>query len=262
MKFAFWNVNKNKSINGYIAEIVIENDIDIVVLAEYEDDRYELINQLKNNNMDMSQYFTAGCDRIIILGKVKNVVPANQDKYYTVQVINDKYVLCGMHLPSQMYSGHQEMRNIIIQRILRDIRDIEKVYGDQNTILVGDMNENPYEIGCLSASNFHGIPCYEIAKKLTRTVSDETFKMFYNPMWNFFGDFNNPPGTYYYASGPNISFWNIYDQVMIRPGLRKKFMSDSLKILTKTKNKLLLNKNNCPNKDISDHLPIIFEIKE
>ena len=70
-------------------------------------------------------------------------------------------------------------------------------------------------------------------------------------------------GTYYHnGSEPSNSFWNIYDQVMIRPSMRKWFVDNSLKILVKIQEYSLVDKFRHPRKDISDHLPIVFEIKE
>lgn len=90
----------------------------------------------------------------------------------------------------------------------------------------------------------------------------KTFKMFYNPMWNLFGDFSYPPGTYYHnGSEPINSFWNIYDQVMIRPSMRNCFVEKSLKIIVEMQKYSLVDKLRHPRKDISDHLPIVFEIK-
>ena len=87
--------------------------------------------------------------------------------------------------------------------------------------------------------------------------------MFYNPMWNLFGDFEAPYGTYYYGKNTidNI-YWHILDQVIIRPNLRDSFVDKSLKIITKTNSVSLLNKKGHPDKKTSDHLPIVFEIKE
>ena len=82
-------------------------------------------------------------------------------------------------------------------------------------------------------------------------------------MWNLFGDFSNPPGTYFYnESNPNGSYWHIFDQVMIRPCLRKSFKEESLKIVTVIGTTNLLADNGKPDTQISDHLPIVFEIKE
>lgn len=36
MRILFWNTHKNKSINPYIASLVYDNDIDVLVLSEYD----------------------------------------------------------------------------------------------------------------------------------------------------------------------------------------------------------------------------------
>lgn len=43
MKIMFWNTYKNTSINQVICEIAREKDVDIIVLAEYQDDIQNLI---------------------------------------------------------------------------------------------------------------------------------------------------------------------------------------------------------------------------
>lgn len=87
--------------------------------------------------------------------------------------------------------------------------------------------------------------------------------MFYNPMWSFLGDDRKPYGTYYYGgSGIDNTYWHIYDQVIIRPALRERFVDNNLKILTETSSRYLLNSKGHPDTEISDHLPIMFEIKE
>lgn len=35
----------------------------------------------------------------------------------------------------------------------------------ENTIILGDVNENPYDVGCLNATKFHGISSGADAKK-------------------------------------------------------------------------------------------------
>ena len=49
---------------------------------------------------------------------------------------------------------------------------------------------------------------------------------------------------------------------MIRPQLRNRFVDTSLKIITETETTSLVDKNRHPSKKISDHLPIVFEVKE
>ena len=121
MKFAFWNVHQNPVINHYIVDLIYENELDIIVLAEYKDNEQKLIDELIQKGIYMEKYLTSGCDRIMMFGSIQKVMPANQNKYYSIQIIDKKYILCGMHLPSRIYSDHQERRNIVIDRIVEDI---------------------------------------------------------------------------------------------------------------------------------------------
>lgn len=130
-------------------------------------------------------------------------------------------------------------------------------------IIVGDFNINPYDNSCVNARYFHGIPIYEDAMRESRNIAGKEFRMFYNPMWNFLGDFKEPYGTYYRSAADTFNpYWHIYDQVIIRPSLRSRFVDGNLKIITGSANVSLLDKNKHPNHSISDHLPITFEIKE
>lgn len=262
LRVCFWNTNKNENINEYISDIIVEQEIDILALAEYESDIEELKKMLALYNIVIEQAITIGCDRITILKRKANIQPAFQNKYCSMQIIDNMYLLACLHLPSKLYADVLK-RGIAIARIVDEIQIQEEKLGIEKTIIVGDINENPYETGCLGASGFHGIPVYKDTMKKYRVIMDESFKMFYNPMWNLLGDFSFPPGTYYY-SGNEVenSFWNVYDQVMIRPCLRGQFVDDELKILCETKKRKLIDANNHPDKKISDHLPIVFEIME
>ena len=46
MNISFWNTHKNKSINEFLISMIIEKNIDMMILAEYEDDIKHLINDL------------------------------------------------------------------------------------------------------------------------------------------------------------------------------------------------------------------------
>ena len=50
MKILFWNVHRNRNINRYIASIVGDNEIDILVMAEYNADESELSHYLETIN--------------------------------------------------------------------------------------------------------------------------------------------------------------------------------------------------------------------
>ena len=262
-KVLFWNTNKNSDINRILGDIITENQITIAVLAEYTANLDELFSYLNDKNVHMKEYKTIGCDRITIIGFENNVIAGRQTDYASFQIINNSNILCCVHLPSKIYTNSEGMRDIIIDAIIADIISTEKQLRTEDTIVVGDFNINPYDFGCLDASKFHGLPIYEEAKKERRIIAGKEHKMFYNPMWNFFGDMQKPYGTYYYSGNKtNNPFWQIYDQVFIRPSLRNRFVDSSLKIITETEMNYLLNRNGHPDKRISDHLPIVFEIQK
>ena len=262
MKVLFWNTHRNRKINIVLSELIIENNASIVILAEYTAKMDELIVALSLHGIEMRQYDSC-CERIKLLGSLENVELKLDADHYTIQIINGKDILCCVHLNSKLYDGHEELREILIDQIVCDIRETEQEIGTENSIVVGDFNINPYDAGCIDARYFHGIPVCGEAERKSREVAGKKYYMFYNPMWNFLGDFQKPYGTYYCNNGKTKNtYWNMFDQVIFRPSLKKRFLKDSLKILTETETRYLLDGNGHPDKNISDHLPIVFEYME
>lgn len=80
-------------------------------------------------------------------------------------------------------------------------------------------------------------------------------------MWELLGN-SEICGTMYYNSSDSINYyWHIYDQVLITPDLIDSFNIDGLKIITKTNQSNFLTLSGLLNKNISDHLPIKFNLK-
>lgn len=264
MKYLFWNTHNNENINPILCDLIIENHISVVVLAEYTANIDNLTILLHDAGAIMNQASTQGCDRIRILKEAGIcIMPELQSDHTSTQIIGGNTILCCVHLNSQIYSDNIERREIDIEQIICDIRILEKKLNTKQTIVVGDFNVNPYDKSCVSARYFHGIPIYEEATRKSRIVAGKEFEMFYNPMWNFLGDFDEPYGTYYCNSGDTVNpYWNVYDQVIIRPALRKRFVNDNLRIITGTAKLSLLDEKRHPDCSISDHLPITFEIME
>ena len=128
MRIVFWNTNKNENINEYISDIIVEQEIDILVLAEYESDIEELKKMLALYNIVIEQAITIGCDRITILKRKENIQPAFQNKYCSMQIIDDMYLLVCLHLPSKLYADVLK-RGIAIARIVEEIQIHEEKLG-------------------------------------------------------------------------------------------------------------------------------------
>lgn len=121
---------------------------------------------------------------------------------------------------------------------------------------------NPFATGVVAAHGLHAVMSRSIAAKAERTVQERLYPFFYNPMWSHFGDMAEPPGAYYYEHAEQVVyFWNMFDQVLLRPALLPVFDNRSLRILTTDGEGSFLTERGLPNKSThSDHLPILFEL--
>lgn len=265
MKYFFWNTNKQK-VNEYIKELMLENNYDIIALAEYEDNIKNILSEFKKHGINMYNIKTPGCQRVKLITKIKpeNIEYCSETEYYTIKILNLNYdkkqILVIVHMPSKLYAG-DEVRRIELEDMVKNVKTYESQYKTKNTVIMGDFNANPFEGCMIYASGLHALSDSSLYKpKYSRCVKKRTYDIFYNPMWNKFGDFDEAPGTYYYGKSEiQEYFWNIFDQVIIRPQIASYFLNDSLKIITKVKDKLLLKNRKIV---IGDHLPIEFIIEE
>lgn len=172
-------------------------------------------------------------------------------------------LLIATHSISKLHHSSAS-QNSDCRRLARKIRNIEEDVGHSRTILVGDLNLNPFDEGLVVADGLHAVMSRHIAIKKQRKVRQEYYPFFYNPMWSHFGDAKDESaGTYFdgrYGRYDTI-FWNMFDQVLIRPDLLAKFQDEDLKILSEDGKEKFLTTKGLPKKSISDHLPILFILR-
>ncbi len=143
----------------------------------------------------------------------------------------------------------------------REISETEDVVGHRRTVLVGDFNMNPFDPGLIGAQALNAVMARELAQNEERTVAGQPYRFFYNPMWGHFGDRTpGPPGTHFYSSaGPESVYWNMFDQVLLRPGLMDSLAE--LRILDSDGHGPLVTERGRPRSSTaSDHLPILFRL--
>lgn len=262
LRIAFWNTNKNPYINKYICTLILDYGIDIIAIAEYSSSSQDLLKTLAQYGFVYDCYSPLECKRITWIGNLSSFEIGPQQKHHSIIVSNKGYNLCAVHYPSKLYTD-SNTRAISFSKTIDDINQLESEIDSKKTIIFGDFNEDPFEDNCLSANLFHGLPSIDDARKSSRVVQGNSYDMFYNPMWNCFGDDDYPPGTYYYQSSKNAeSFWHIFDQVIFRPSIHPFFKRDSLSIVTELSCAHLNDTNGLPNVSISDHFPIVFELED
>lgn len=268
--FLFWNLN-NKPLQETIARLATQHEVDVLMFAECAIEPGILLETLNQNLESTSRYYyspSVGCKKIKVFTRCnhESIRPMYEEAGLTIRHLKlpkmPDILIAVSHFPSKL-RWHDDSQALECVNLARAIRDTENRVGHSRTVLVGDFNMNPFESGVVSANGLHAVMSRCIAKERTRVVNGREYSFFYNPMWSFFGDTSpGPSGTYYYRSSElKVFFWNIFDQVLIRPDLLDLFSNEDLKILNTDGDISLLSPRGMPNiKSGSDHLPILFKL--
>lgn len=261
----FWNLNR-RPLTHLIHALVREHDVDVVVLAETDIREATLLSALGSARKRAYYRAPGAPTRLKILTRfpsqyVRPVVDSGGIAIrQLIPPLGDDFLLVAVHLSSKLYQTDQDQA-FISARLSRLIDRTEQAVGHSRTVLVGDLNMNPFESGMMAADGLHAVMDQRIACKGSRVVDGERRSFFYNPMWSLMGDASpGPAGTYYFNTGKQINlFWNTFDQVLVRPDLLSSFDNSKLKVLTEAGSTSLLSSAGHPDGiGGSDHLPILF----
>jgi hypothetical protein len=270
LTFLFWNLKQSRP--DVVANVARKRAVDVIMLAECPTSRGQMLGTL---NKDTNDYFfiPSECPKINIYARFHEqyLPPLREEDDFSIRRLalpqRLDLLLCVAHFPSKQSLREPVDRQdyaTIFSGKLADVEDAAKI---NRTIVTGDLNMNPYEDGLVMARALHAVPTRALAKREQRTsLRTESRIFFYNPMWRHFGErMEGHAGTYFYSSPKSrADYWNIYDQVLLRPDLLPYFQDDDLEIIHEDvgSNVSFLKNDGVPNRDeISDHLPILFRIQ-
>jgi hypothetical protein len=264
--FLFWNTNRRTDISGLVAKACWEREIDVLILAEYEPDPIHLLEQLNHPGRQRTYlipFEPPGKLRFVTRYPLDALRSVHDEGDVAVRLVRPpvgiELLVAAVHLPSKMFMSPDEQA-YNAARVSRKIGELESRIGHSNTLLIGDLNMDPFEHGMVAADSFHAVMDRSIAKEISRTVHGEDRKFFYNPMWGRYGDETPGPSGTYYRRGNQISpFWHIFDQVLLRPALLQYYAPNAAEIVGEIGGHSLL-KGGRINQSISDHLPIFLRL--
>jgi hypothetical protein len=183
MRFIFWNIRK-AAIHDRVAQLVIDRDIDVVVLAEARDQIPHISSSLSSlSNTSFYTFDSIGCERINIIAKF----PPNmasicyETPNFTILHFSlpglDSFLLVAVHLPSKIWANPMDQAGQC-EDLAEIIVEAENRIGHTRTMLLGDINQNPFEEGVISAKGLHAVMSINIARKETRKFYKKNIDFF------------------------------------------------------------------------------------
>jgi hypothetical protein len=265
-RLLFWNTQK-KAAEQVVAQVAAAKRADIIALAEAGHLKENLLirelgHQCRreyrwvNGSFKIRVYSALPVDYLEVLGDLSGMV-------FVAARQTPSVLLVFAHLPSKMGVN---LSSVSMQstRLRPEIEKMETRVGHHRTLVMGDLNMEPYDDGVISAEALHATMCAEIARRRERRVGGQQRFYFYNPMWNLLGDrTGGPPGTFYRArSEPNALFWHMIDQVLLRPDVIDLVDVESLSIVTRATGTSLTTEGGRPDSKYSDHFPIYIAMRD
>lgn len=264
----FWNVGKQKAPNR-VANVARHHDVDLLLIAEAAFEPAALLRPLNTGADALTSYFhSPGCRRVLMFGRfpLDSMKPLSETAYFSIRRLHlpgrKPITLAAAHLSSKLFTGASGSR-VECDHFADAVRAVEESEDHSRTVVVGDFNSNPFEEGIAVTTGFNAVMDRAVACAPPRKVRGVPREFFYNPMWNLFGDHGGGPAGSYYAWRPEepCYYWNMFDQVLIRPALLSSFHSKDLQILTTDGGASLLDQDGRPDTvGASDHLPILFRL--
>src|SRR5690606_22845533 len=97
---------------------------------------------------------------------------------YTIRLLNfdgfEEMLLVALHLPSKINNenNHQSVDAILLNI---NLAKIEKDYGIDKTVVIGDFNMHPFDYGMVSHAGFNSVMTRKIARKGGRRKQSQNY---------------------------------------------------------------------------------------
>lgn len=258
-KFMFWNVGKlgNKKL---VADCCVAHGVDVLLTAE--DSLSDLEQIVGEKPLEFVRHFNPNKQGLCFYSKRSlTLVPVFDEGHFSIKILDidniGKVIVMLVHFPSKLHANEDGQCSFVTNKV-NTLLSLERQHGINKTVVVGDFNINPHEKGMLRADALNAVACKNIARKEYRVKYDKQYGFFYNPMWQFYTSSQGVGSGTYYSNPvdyPSI-YWNIFDQVIVRPSLVDNL--GEVCIVNSLSGRNLVTSGR--NRD-ADHLPIVFSLK-
>ena len=158
---------RGENVRQKIIELILENNIDVVILAEYTFDMKLMCDMLSVNGKDFKTAPVPEDSRAKMLVSMKfNVELIRDSKYYFICSINNAlidFLIAGLHFPSKRYAENRD-REIVAEQFMDALCEAQSEAEHKKVIIAGDFNADPFEEVMLKANYFHALPYADIVE--------------------------------------------------------------------------------------------------
>lgn len=280
IKILSWNICNKKTtlLQDTLLELA-SGQVDIIVLQEAFG---QFVNTTLDSTFEEISYPGNGLRKFVRVFLKKNTfypsavltLPNNKLVFVPLKKIGgtEEFNLAAIHLYSKVNKTERQQfwRNL---PLVDKINEFEKSSSNNNTIVVGDFNYNPYETDLCDPSMIGSKDSKDLITTFTDyPVSKKDFNFWYNPMWNLLGDHDfktgktRTTGTYFRYTEDEKPMWNMFDGFILRPSIMDKVDYNESSVLTSTatteflKPFIIRSDESMIKEDLSDHLPIEFTL--
>lgn len=285
VKFLFWNIRQARGSRlAACLTRLAGQDTDVFLFAECPADPTPILAALNGQTVNQYAAVVSQSSRVRFFARQAGPLAGAvwHDRFF--DGVTDRItalecqprgalsiLIIGAHLDSPYPGLSPAGRAEWARDVAQDIRTVEGDVGHTRTILVGDLNMNPFDGGLVETTALHAVMTRHLTGVVVRHEARDGYPVFYNPMWSCLGDRpanriqprgrRRPPGTYYFDNTNDRAnvFWQMFDQVLLRPGLMEQLTF--LEILASDGSEEFVTAEGKPREAlVSDHLPILFEL--
>ena len=277
VSFLFWNIRRAQGTRFYESfRRLTRRGVDVFLFAEPPEDRDALLATLNREFGGVYYPVPSRSRRLLLLSRLPNT--KWDDRF--ADNVSDRITAHELTIAGQssllLIAAHLHAPNNLdeldraewVRKLVPDIRQLEADVAHTRTILVGDLNMNPFDPGLVGTTGLHAVISRQLADSVQRMKSRRGHLPFYNPMWSLLGDRTGNEaggtkvaGTFFHENSQALgsSFWRMYDQVLLRPDLMRSL--SRLEILESDGQDWLVSRSGRPCRvAVSDHLPLFFEL--
>jgi len=186
VSFLYWNTHR-KPLHAEIGTLAEAHQVDVIILSEWGESPAGLLESLNAGGTQDFQYAAGECERIKIFTRFPSgsLTLKAEDDYFSIRRLklqgSLEILLVAAHFPSKLFRSGETQEGLC-REVARTITKLEEQVKHNRTLLVGDLNMNPFEKGMVGADGMNAVMSRQVASRKSRTIMSKVYPFFFNPM--------------------------------------------------------------------------------